>query len=33
MISFWVGDGAAGLLPDEPDGCDTEVLVEVVELR
>ena len=32
-MSFWVGDGVVGLLPNEPDGCDTEVLVGVVELR
>ena len=32
-MSFWVGDGAAGLLPDELDGCDAEGLVGVVELR
>ena len=32
-MPFWVGEGAAGLLPDEPDGCDDKVLVGVVELR
>ena len=32
-MPFWVGDGALGLLPNEPDSCDTEVLVGVVELR
>ena len=32
-MAFWVGDGTVGLLRDEPDGCDTEVRVEVVELR
>ena len=31
-MPFCVGDGAAGPLPDKPDGGDVEVLVCVVEL-
>lgn len=31
-MPFWVGEGAEGPLPDEPDDGDTVVLVGTVEL-
>lgn len=30
-MPFWIGDGAAGPLPDEPEGGDGVVFVGVVE--